>query len=260
MASGPRIKITILGSGTSSGIPTLGCSCETCTSDDPKDNRKRSSVLLQSDLTTVIIDTSPDFREQMLLNRVDNIDGIIFTHHHFDHIGGFDDIRPFNFRSGKPLPIYLNQKTLTELKRTFTYAFEKPEQIGGGVPQISINLIEDGKFRIGDIELEIVPYFHGKLQVLGFRVNNFAYCTDTNYIPDESMEKLKDLDILVIDALRYHKHPTHFTIDEALYIIEILKPKKAFLTHISHQIKHRNLEKQLPENVCISYDGLELAA
>lgn len=252
-----KIHIRILGTGTSSGVPLIACKCPTCLSDDPRDKRLRCSVLIQSETTTIVIDSGADFRQQMLSNKVDKLDAIVFTHHHNDHISGFDDVRAFNYIQNKSMPIYLNVKTLNYLKQVFSYAFEEPEQIGGGVPQLEVNMIDEKKFSIGDIDLEPIPLMHGNLEVFGFRLGNFAYCTDTNFISEDSMQKLQNLDILILDALRYNPHPTHFTVAESLEIIAKLKPKKTYLTHIAHQLKHEEAEAKLPENVFIAYDGLD---
>ena len=249
-------KFTILGSGTSSGVPTIGCCCPTCLSDDSRDKRLRCSLLIASASAAVVIDTSSDFRQQMLQYNVKSLDGVVFTHHHFDHIGGFDDIRAFNFIMDKPLSIFANETTLKHLRRIFEYAFTKPVQQGGGVPEIIINDIGDNRFRIKDIEITPIPLFHGSIKVLGFRIGNFAYCTDTNNIPQSSLELLKGLEVLILDGLRYTKHPTHFSISEAIETINILKPEKAYLTHISHDVKHQEAENCLPENIFLAYDGI----
>ncbi|MDX9790242.1 MAG: MBL fold metallo-hydrolase [Candidatus Kapaibacterium sp.] len=253
----PKIRFTILGSGTSTGVPTIGCECPVCLSDDPRDKRLRCSLLIESDETTVLIDTSSDFRQQMLKSNVKKLDAVIYTHHHFDHIGGFDDIRALNYIMDSPINVFASESTLDNLKRTFLYAFEKPEQIGGGLPQINTFTINSNPFVIGDLEFIPIPLFHGKLEVYGFRIANFAYCTDTNRIPDSSMDLLKDLDVLILDALRFTKHSTHFTINEAVEVIHALKPKNAYLTHISHHVKHKETEKKLPENVFLAYDGIK---
>lgn len=257
--NGKKIKFTILGSGTSSGVPTIGCDCPTCTSKDPKDNRLRCSLLIETPISTIVIDTSPDFRQQMLRSKVKNLDAVVFTHHHFDHIGGFDDIRAFNFHSQKPMPIYLTSKTLIELEKRFEYIFKGSEQIGGGLPSISINLIENNRhFSIGDIFIEPILLYHGRLETLGFRIGSFAFCTDTNNIPSDSLEKLTGLDILVLDALRHTAHSTHFNIEQALSNVNILKPNKTFLIHMTHDILNSIDEKKLPRNVFFSYDGQEI--
>ncbi len=253
-----EIKYTVLGSGTSSGIPTIGCKCPTCTSDDINDKRLRCSLLVESANTRVVIDSGPDFRQQMLKYNVDKLDAVVYTHHHFDHIGGFDDIRAFNYHTRKPMPLFIDRKTLTELKRTFIYAFETPEQMGGGVPLIDINLIDEKEFFVKDLKFLPIPLCHGKLNVLGFRIGDLAYCTDTNNIPDRSYKLLEDLDVLIIDALRYTDHSTHFNLEQAVAEIEKISPKMAYLTHIAHQIKHKECEAKLPGNIRIAYDGLTL--
>jgi phosphoribosyl 1,2-cyclic phosphate phosphodiesterase len=253
-----KIKFTILGSGTSSGIPTIGCRCDTCTSDDPRDKRLRTSLLIESETTTIVIDTTPDFRQQMLRADVRKLDAVLYTHQHFDHIGGFDDLRAFNYIARKPMPIYLSEDTFLRLKRTFYYAFEEPEQIGGGVPIVDVNIIDTHQIRIGDIDIQPIPLLHGKLNVLGFRIGNFAYCTDTNHIPQESLKYLLNLDFLIIDALRFVPHSTHYSKDEAIEVIEMIKPKKAYLIHMAHQLKHSECERSLPANINLTYDGLEI--
>jgi len=248
--------ITVLGSGTSSGIPTISCQCPTCTSSDSKDKRLRTSLLVESDRTTVLIDTSPDFRQQMLINKIAKIDAVVYTHSHFDHICGFDDLRAFNYTMEKAIPIYLTEITLAHIQKTFFYAFEKTEQIGGGVPLVEKHLIDVEPFVIGDIHFIPITLKHGKLDVLGFRIGNFAFLTDTNFIPDENYTKLENLEILIIDALRFEPHPTHFTVDQAINEIRKIKPRNAYLTHLAHQIRHSVVEKTLPENIFLSYDGL----
>jgi phosphoribosyl 1,2-cyclic phosphate phosphodiesterase len=253
-----KIKFTLLGTGTSTGVPTIGCKCGTCKSSDPRDKRLRCSLLIQTKDTSIVIDTTPDFRQQMLTNNVDELDAIIYTHSHYDHVSGFDDIRAYNFTLNKSIDIFANELTFHRLKINFEYAFYEPEQLGGGVPLINQKIIDNEPFYINEIEFIPILMFHGKMEVLGFRIGNFAYCTDTNNIPEESMNKLKNLEFLVLDGLRYTPHPTHFSLNESLEVIEQLKPKQAFITHISHQIKHSECELFLPENVYLGFDGLEL--
>lgn len=250
------MKFTFLGSGTSTGVPLAGCRCETCLSKDPRDKRLRPSLLVESATTTVVIDTSADFRYQMLRLGVTKIDGVVFTHHHFDHIGGFDDLRAFNFLLRKALPIYLMEETMENLRRTYLYAFVDMGQKGGGVPVVEQHIIDKETFTLGDIEFLPVPMMHGKMRVNGYRIGNFAYCTDTNFIFEESFERLRGLDILILDALRYDSHPTHFTVDEAIACAQRIGAKKTYFTHIAHNILHADLAARLPDNIELSYDGL----
>lgn len=250
------MKIRVLGSGTSTGVPLVGCSCATCLSTDPRDKRLRPSILVESDTTTVVIDTSADFRYQMLRENVKKIDAVVFTHHHFDHIGGFDDVRAFNFMLRKALPIYLMQETLDNLERTFIYAFMDTGQKGGGVPVVEQHIINREAFTVGDIDFIPIPMMHGKMRVNGYRIGNFAYCTDTNFISEESFALLHNLDILILDALRYESHTTHFSVDEALAAAKRIGAKQTYFTHIAHNIKHDDLESRLPSGIAICYDGL----
>lgn len=250
------MKIRVLGSGTSTGVPLVGCSCATCLSTDPRDKRLRPSVLVESETTTVVIDTSADFRYQMLRENVKKIDAVVFTHHHFDHIGGFDDVRAFNFMLRKALPIYLMQETLDNLERTFIYAFMDTGQKGGGVPVVEQHIIDKEVFTVGDIDFIPIPMMHGKMRVNGYRIGNFAYCTDTNFISEESFALLHNLDILILDALRYEAHTTHFSVDEALAVAKRIGAKQTYFTHIAHNIKHDDLESRLPQGIGICYDGL----
>lgn len=252
------MKFTVLGSGTSTGIPMPGCDCAVCLSTDPRDKRLRPSLLVQSHDTTVVIDTSSDFRQQMLRANVQHLHGIVFTHHHFDHIGGFDDIRPYNFKAGRALPLYALERTARALHQTFPYAFEEPEQLGGGVPEVELHLIDKHAFHVAGMEFLPIPMMHGKLRVNGYRIGDFAYCTDTNYIPEESFALLRGVKYLIIDALRYHEHPTHFTVEQATAAAERIGASMTWFTHIAHQIKHEDLETRLPSHVRIAYDGLEI--
>ena len=255
------MQFTVLGSGTSTGVPSVACECKTCTSSDPRDKRLRTSLLVTTANTTVVVDTSLDFRQQMLQNNVLDIDGIVYTHHHFDHIGGFDDIRPFNFRRGTSMPIYAMEETATVLENTFPYAFGKVPSTGTATPSVDLHVIDEEAFSIGDIAMTPIPMLHGKsLRVNGYRFGNVAYCTDTNHIPEASMELLRGLDVLILDGLRNEKHPTHFTVRESLEIIEELQPKKAYLTHIAHQLKHAEAEDELPSHVRLAYDGLSFSS
>lgn len=253
------MRFTLLGTGTSTGIPSVACECPTCTSSDPRDQRLRTSMLVRSDTTTVVIDTSSDFRQQMLRHNVMDIDAVIFTHHHFDHIGGFDDIRPYNFRSGRPLAIYAMAETVDVLESTFPYAFGKVASTGASVPSVDVTVIDDEAFHIGDIEILPIPLRHGRaMRVNGYRIGDVAYCTDTNHIPASSLDRLQGLDTLILDGLRWEPHPTHFTVSEAVAVADLLKPRITYLTHIAHQLRHEDTEAVLPPHVRLAVDGLEL--
>jgi len=252
------MKFTILGSGTSSGVPTVSCQCATCVSTDPRDKRLRPSLMVESATTRIIIDTSADFRQQMLLHRVLSIDAVVFTHHHFDHIGGFDDLRAFNFTSKRAMPIYLMQETFDNLKRTFLYAFQDMGQRGGGVPVVTTHIIDRSAFTVGDITVTPIPMMHGTMRVNGYRIGNLAYCTDTNFIPEQSFDMLEGLEVLILDALRYDKHPTHFTVQEAIATAQRIDAGTTYFTHIAHNIMHADLEPRLPPNILLSYDGLQI--
>lgn len=251
------MRFTVLGTGTSTGVPSVACECATCTSTDPRDKRLRTSLLVRSEKTTVVVDTSMDFRQQMLRHNVMDIDAVVFTHHHFDHIGGFDDIRPYNFRSGRPMQVYAMAETLEVLESTFPYAFGKVSSSGTSVPSIEVTIIDDEPFTVGDMEIIPIPLRHGpELRVNGYRFGDVAYCTDTNHIPPSSMDLLQGLDTLVLDGLRWNPHPTHFTVDEAIAVADVLKPRITYLTHIAHQLKHAETEAQLPDHVRIAVDDL----
>ena len=254
------ITWTLLGTGTSQGVPTIGCSCETCTSTDPHDSRLRPSIMFQSGGLTVVIDTSSDFRQQMLTHRVSNVDAVLYTHHHFDHIGGFDDIRSYNFISGNSMRVYGMQQTLDEIRTTFRYAFDESTPKGGGLPQVELLPLPDESAMVDvfGIPVQTIPVFHGELPVLGFRVGDFAYITDTNNIPEASFELLENLEVLVLDALRFKPHPTHFSLDESIAAATRIGAKQTYFTHIAHSIMHSRDSKLLPAGQAFGYDGLRV--
>jgi phosphoribosyl 1,2-cyclic phosphate phosphodiesterase len=250
------MRLTFLGTGTSTGVPSVACECETCLSDDPRDKRLRASVLLEHDNKRVLVDASIDFRQQALRAKIKYLDAILITHCHVDHVFGLDDIRPLNFRHGA-MGIYANEVAWKDLKRIFKYVFE-PTHFGGGLPQLIPHVVfHKATFNIGE-KLEITPLevIHGKLPVMAYRFNDFAYATDLKFIPPESMEGLRDLDVLVLDCVRIRPHSTHLCLEEALAIIAELKPKRAFLTHMNHEIMHRRDSKLLPDNVFFAHDNL----
>lgn len=253
------MKLTFLGTGTSTGVPSIGCECDTCVSDDPRDKRLRVSVLIEHAGQTVLVDTSSDFRQQALRVGLKHLDAALITHCHADHIFGLDDIRPLNFRYGA-LGIYANERAWVDIKRIFKYVFE-PTYFGGGLPQIIAHTVSPGaSFCIGN-ELTITPLqvIHGRLPVIAYRFNDFAYLTDLSEIPGATLDALRDLDVLVLDCLRFTPHPTHLWLDKALEYIKAIKPQRTFLTHIAHDVKHGRDSSLLPQGVLWAYDGLEIS-
>jgi phosphoribosyl 1,2-cyclic phosphate phosphodiesterase len=246
------MKITFLGTGTSVGVPSVGCECETCLSDDPRDKRLRTSVLLEHRDQQILIDASTDFRQQALRIGLKKLDAILFTHAHADHCFGLDDARPLMFRHGA-IPVYASAETWEGLRRVYAYAFEPSPY--AGVPRIIPRQV-DGDFELLDLKIEPLVVIHGQLRVTAYRIGDFAYITDCNQIPDETCARLRGLDLLVIDALRFKKHPTHMSLGEALGYIERLQPRRALLTHISHDIRYATASEQLPAGVELAYDGL----
>lgn len=253
----PPLTITFLGTGTSSGIPMIACECEVCTSADKKDNRLRSSILVQSDATTLVVDTTPDFRYQMLRAGVKKMDGVIFTHPHKDHIAGLDDIRAFNFFDDKAVNVYANALTQKALRNEFHYVFAEHKY--PGIPNIVLNDIDEDFFMVGDIPVQPVKVWHLHMPVLGFRFGKFTYITDANRIEDDEKEKIKGSEFLVLNALRKKKHISHFTLQEAVSLADELQIPQAYFTHISHQLgKHKEVDAELPANRCIAYDMQQL--
>ena len=248
--------IKFLGTGTSHGIPVVGCDCKTCTSESPKNSRTRSSIFINVENTDILIDTSPEARLQMLANNITNIDLVLFTHAHADHIMGFDDLRVINWLKGESVPCYGNEETLNKIKNIFDYIFD-PLQIGGGVPQVTLNSIKS-EFDFNNLLITPLEVKHGKLDVLGYKINNMAYITDCSFIPEKTFEKLKNIDLLIIDALRFEEHPTHMNLKEAIEVVRKINPKKAYFTHISHEMEHKETNKKLPNDMELAYDELKL--
>lgn len=257
MSGTPALKITVLGSGTSVGVPTVGCHCPVCSSTDPRDNRLRPSILLTYGGQNVIIDTTPDFRTQMLRARVDRLDAVIYTHGHADHVLGLDDIRPFNFRKPEPIPVYGSPHTVAVLRRVFSYIFDGKER-NTYVPKIDIHELDGEPFDVYGLQFTPVPVLHGKLPVFGFRFGDVAYLTDHSFIPETSMSMLQGLDVLFLDALRRRPHPTHSTVEQSLATVAALKPNRAYFTHICHDLAHEETGRTLPPGVLMAYDGLEI--
>lgn len=251
------MNVRVLGSGTSSGVPTIGCSCAVCHSDDPKDNRLRPSILIEHDGRNILIDTTPDLRTQVLRERIARIDAILFTHAHADHIMGFDDIRPFNIVQKARIPVYGDAETLASLRRVFPYVFDNMLRTTY-VPEIETRDHHGEPFQLFGLQVQPVPLLHGKQPIYGYRIDDLGYLTDHSEIPACSMAMLHGLDVLFLDALRYKPHPTHSTVETALHNIELLKPHRAYFTHICHDLPHGATEAALPPNVRLAYDGMQV--
>ena len=252
------MKITFLGTGTSQGIPIIGSDHPVCLSQNPKDKRLRVSVLVEWGEFAYVVDCGPDFRYQMLREDVKKIDGIVFTHEHSDHVLGLDDIRPFYFRQGD-IPIYAHKRVLKSIKKRFDYVFKKENRYPGA-PEVITNRIKNKPFKLGGLDVIPVNGKHDKLQVFGFRFKDFAYLTDMKTVPDKEVEKIKNVKVLVINALRIQPHQSHFNLEEALDFVKKVNPGKAYLTHISHLLGfHDEVEKTLPEHVFLAYDGLKIS-
>lgn len=250
---------TFLGTGTSVGVPMLGCECSVCTSNDPRNRRFRSSVLIQTPAGNILIDTGPEMRLQLLRESIKAIHAVVYTHFHVDHLFGFDDLRVFPWRLQKPMPVYCNEETELVIRRAFAYAFGPgAEEVPiGSIPRIVFERIETEPFTVLDQRFVPIPLQHSHFNVLGFRIDELAYCTDVSLIPDASKELLRDLDVLIVDCLRYKSHPAHFSVNEALETIEQLKPRQAYLTHMSHDLDYETLRQQLPDHIQPAYDGLK---
>ncbi|MFO7922257.1 MAG: MBL fold metallo-hydrolase [Bacteroidales bacterium] len=251
------MRITFLGTGTSQGVPVIACPCPVCRSVDNKDKRLRTSVLIESGNKNIVIDTGPDFRQQMLREEVKNIDAILYTHDHKDHIAGLDDVRAFNFFNRKPVDVYLEKRVIPAIKREFSYIFADNKY--PGIPRINLITIDNFSFEAAGLKITPIRAFHYRLPVLGFRINDFTYITDANYLPEEEKEKIIGSQYIVLNALRKQKHISHFTLNEAVNLINEFSPRRGYITHISHQMGfHREVQKELPVNIMLAYDGLSI--
>lgn len=251
------MKITFLGTGTSQGVPLIGCECKVCRSPDPKDKRLRSSVMLETNGNTFVIDTGPDFRQQMLRENVKKLDAVIFTHEHKDHIAGLDEVRAFNYLNGKEMDVYATARVQEALKREFAYVFSGVDY--PGIPKIKLHTISRIPFDVNGTLFTPVEVFHMHLPVSGYRIGDFTYITDANFIGDVEKEKIKGSKVIVLNALRKEKHPSHYTLDEAIALLKELAPEKAYLIHISHQLgKHAEIAKELPSFIQCAFDGLKI--
>jgi phosphoribosyl 1,2-cyclic phosphate phosphodiesterase len=261
IAAAPSRRLIFLGSGTSTGVPVLGCDCKVCTSEDPRNQRTRPSVLIQLPAGNLLIDTTPEMRLQLIRERIGRVHAIAYTHHHADHLFGLDDARIFPKYLGGPIPIYCEQDTEESIRSVFHYAFHERLAAlpAGNVPKILFERIGPGNpFQVLGQTVLPIRLEHGRMDVLGFRFGKLAYCTDVSEIPEASWPLLRDLDVLVLDALRFDPHPTHFSLSQALGVIERLKPRRAILTHLSHSFDHAETESTLPPHVTLAYDGLAL--
>jgi phosphoribosyl 1,2-cyclic phosphate phosphodiesterase len=253
----PPLKITFLGTGTSSGVPLIGCDCAVCTSADPKDNRLRSSILVESATTTLVVDTGPDFRYQMLREKVKKLDAVVFTHPHRDHMAGLDDVRAYNFFQKKHIDIYADSLTEEAIRRDFYYAFADTKY--PGIPELNLITISDQPFVVGDIPVIPIKVWHMKMPVLGFRFGPFTYITDANRIEEQEKGKIRGSEVLVLNALRKQQHISHFTLGEAVDMVQELRIPLAYFTHMSHQIGlHADIEAELPDTIHLAWDGLVL--
>ena len=256
MMADTGIHIRVLGSGTSSGVPTIGCRCEVCLSPDPRDKRLRPSILIRYAGHSVVVDTTPDFRAQVLAAGLDRLDAILFTHAHADHILGLDDVRPFNYHQRGAIPVYATDETLTAIQRVFQYAFEA--EASATVPKLNLLPMNGQPFSLFGLEFIPIRLEHGRSTVFGFRFGRAAYLTDHSAIPEESKAKLRDLDVLFLDALRHRPHPTHSTVAQCLEWVQELQPRRVFFTHMCHDLLHERTEAALPPHVRLAYDGLEI--
>jgi len=257
MPPSPEIRITVLGSGTSVGVPTIGCRCQVCLSDDPRDQRLRPSILIRFAGRAVLVDTTPDLRAQALRFGIHRLDAILLTHSHADHVSGLDDVRPFNYMQQEVIPLFGSPQTLDDVRRRFDYIFNGADSQSSR-PKLDCRGFGESGFELFGLPFLPVRVSHGDGVVWGFRFGPAAYLTDHSDIPGESLEKLNDLDVLFLDGLRYKPHPTHSTIQRSLGYVERLKPRRTFLTHICHDLGHARAESLLPEHVRLAYDGLEI--
>jgi phosphoribosyl 1,2-cyclic phosphate phosphodiesterase len=252
------LTITVLGSGTSHGVPMIACDCAVCTSSDPRNRRTRPSIVIQFDARTLLVDTSPEFRLQCLANNIRRVDAVLYTHHHIDHIAGLDDLRRFNWLQQSVLPCYGQGATLERLRTMFAYVFDEEEDYPSAKPRLALHEINPGApgVELFGRTVTPIPLLHGKLPVLGFRVGRFAYCTDVSEIPKDSWPLLKDLDVLILDALRIRPHPTHFNLDQAVHHARRIGAKQTYFTHIAHELGHEETNAGLPRNMALGHDGL----
>lgn len=252
------VEVIILGTGTSHGVPMIGCDCAVCTSTDPRDKRNRPSIFVRIGDQCILVDTAPELRLQCIANGIKRVDAVLFTHHHADHVTGLDDLRRFNWLMKQSVRCYGTERTLTALRSMFLYAFDPAPDSPHSRPELDFHTIEAHPFRIGCETIVPIPLMHGPLPVLGFRFGDFAYCTDCNHIPSDSLALLQDLDVLILDALRQTPHPAHFTLAEAVEMARRIGARKTYFSHMTHQLGHEATNRELPDGMALAYDGLRL--
>ena len=252
------MNILFLGSGTSTGVPSLCCNCSVCRSDDQKNKRLRSSILVRNEGNHLLVDTSTDLRQQCLINNITHVNQVLYTHHHADHLHGIDELRSFNYFNKVVIPCYGNKDTIYEIKEKFNYIFDETTQIGGGLPKLTLHIVNNKTFNLGGISVTPLNIIHGRLPILGYKLNKCAYITDCSEIPNKTKKYLKNLDVLILNALGFDPHPTHFSLSQALDTVEELKPKRAIFTHINHKFDHKKVSARLPEGIELAYDGMAI--
>ncbi len=251
-----RARVTVLGCGTSTGVPSIGCTSPACLSDDPRNKRLRPSILIEHERRNLLVDTGPDLRAQALEHRITRVDAVVYTHFHADHTHGIDDLRTFNFLMQKPIPCYAYSNTVKILRRNFSYIFKDARDGGGFKPQLTVEEVDGAAF--GAAGINVIPFEieHAGMKVMGLRVGDFAYATDCNAIPEKSMEILSGVRVLILDALRHREHPSHFTVAQALEVVNALKPEQTYFTHTSYELEYHETNRSLPSGVELAYDGL----
>ncbi len=254
-SASPSVEVIVLGTGTSHGIPMIGCDCPVCSSQDPRDKRSRVSIVVRMDGQRILVDTAPELRLQCVANGISAVDAVLFTHHHADHVAGLDDLRRFNWLLRRAVPCYGTPRTLAGLKRMFPYALESAPDSPHSRPKLQLQAIGADPFTVGTARIVPIPLLHGRMPVMGFRFGPFAYCTDCSHIPEDSMDLLRDLDVFILDGLRRTPHPAHFSIEEAVEAARAVGARQTYFTHIAHELGHRQTDEELPAGMALAYDG-----